>query len=85
MQLIRLSLISVGTYSNPPILAVGYVLPLAYLLWSMRFGSVADRNPWRAKGLEWTTLSPPPPENFERMPEVTEPAYAYGLENETDG
>jgi len=29
------------------------------------------------KGLEWTTASPPPTENFEVTPIVTEEAYAY--------
>jgi cytochrome c oxidase subunit 1 len=35
-------------------------------------------NPWRAKGLEWQTPSPPPTQNFDETPVVTEGAYAYG-------
>jgi cytochrome c oxidase subunit 1 len=62
------------------ILAVGYVIPLIYLIWSARYGSIAGPNPWGAKGLEWTTASPPPTENFEVVPIVTEEAYAYGAE-----
>ena len=42
------------------ILAVGYVLPLCYLLYSLRYGKRAGDNPWRATGLEWQTPSPPP-------------------------
>ncbi len=34
-------------------------------------------NPWGAKGLEWQTPSPPPTENFEEIPVVTEEPYNY--------
>ena len=54
--------------------------PLIYLMWSARYGPIAGPNPWGAKGLEWTTTSPPPTENFEVIPIVTEEAYAYGAE-----
>ncbi|MGB6485054.1 MAG: cbb3-type cytochrome c oxidase subunit I [Candidatus Acidiferrales bacterium] len=59
------------------ILGVGYFIPLVYLIWSIRYGCEAGPNPWRAKGLEWETPSPPPRENFEETPIVTEEAYAY--------
>src|SRR5262249_38552678 len=42
------------------ILAVGYVLPLFYLLYSLRYGPRVGANPWQATGLEWQTPSPPP-------------------------
>jgi cytochrome c oxidase subunit I len=61
------------------ILAVGYVLPFVYLLWSLRWGKIAPANPFRATGLEWQTSSPPPPENFEKTPLVTQDAYSYHL------
>ena len=67
------------------VLAVGYLMPLFYLGWSLFRGARASDNPWRATGLEWQTSSPPPPHNFESMPVVTQPAYAYdmkGLEHE---
>lgn len=60
------------------ILAVAYLLPLAYLLWSLRYGPHAGSNPWRAKGLEWTVPSPPPTHNFAEIPIVDEPPYNYG-------
>jgi cytochrome c oxidase subunit 1 len=63
------------------LLAFGYVLPLAYLLWSLKYGALAPANPWGAKGLEWTTDSPPPSENFHATPVVTEEAYAYPTES----
>lgn len=59
------------------ILGVGYLLPLCYLLWSLKYGKRAGKNPWRATGLEWQTLSPPPTHNFLETPIVDEPAYNY--------
>ena len=47
------------------ILGVGYLLPLCYFVWSLRYGARAPANPWRATGLEWQTPSPPPTENFD--------------------
>jgi len=69
---------NVMSSAGASILGVGYLIPLVYLIWSMRYGPVAGPNPWGAKGLEWQTPSPPPTENFERTPTVTEEAYAYG-------
>jgi cytochrome c oxidase subunit 1 len=69
--------LNVFSTAGASILAVGYVLPLAYLLWSLRWGRVAGPNPWQATGLEWTTSSPPPTDNFEKTPIVTEGPYAY--------
>jgi cytochrome c oxidase subunit 1 len=73
---------NVMSTAGASILAVGYLLPLMYLIWSLRYGAVAGANPWRARGLEWQTPSPPPTENFERTPVVTEGAYAYEKEPE---
>ena len=70
--------LNVMSTAGASILAVGYVLPLAYLIWSLRYGVVAGMNPWKAKGLEWETPSPPPTDNFEVTPTVVHEAYAYG-------
>jgi cytochrome c oxidase subunit 1 len=72
--------LNVLSSAGASILAFGYVIPLIYLIWSARYGPIAGPNPWGAKGLEWTTASPPPTENFEVIPIVTEEAYAYGAE-----
>ena len=58
-------------------LAVGYLLPLFYLLWSLKYGPRAGPNPWGATGLEWQTSSPPPVDNFASIPVVTAPPYQY--------
>ena len=42
------------------VLAVGYVIPLIYFAWSLKYGKIAGKNPWGAAGLEWTPTSPPP-------------------------
>lgn len=69
--------LNVLSSAGASILGIGYVIPLIYLIWSMRYGPPAGPNPWRAKGLEWTTPSPPPTENFLAAPVVTEDAYNY--------
>ena len=59
------------------ILAVAYLLPPFYLLWSLRYGAAAGDNPWDAAGLEWETSSPPPAHNFEETPIAPEIPYDY--------
>ena len=44
-------------------------------------GAPAGPNPWNARGLEWTTDSPPPKENFREIPTVTDEPYAYDPEH----
>lgn len=67
------------------ILGVGYILPLIYLVWSMRYGPVADANPWPSTGLEWRTTSPPPTHNFEQTPTVTWDAYDFSSLEQAPG
>ena len=59
------------------ILGVGYLLPVLYLLWSLRWGKVSGMNPWGATGLEWEIPSPPPTENFAEVPRVTWQPYDF--------
>jgi cytochrome c oxidase subunit I len=70
--------LNVMSTAGASVLGVGYVIPLIYLIWSLKYGEMAGPNPWNAKGLEWETPSPPPVTNFEHTPMVTEEAYAYG-------
>ncbi|HKE25787.1 MAG TPA: cytochrome c oxidase subunit I [Bryobacteraceae bacterium] len=59
------------------VLAAGYLIPMVYFVWSLRYGQMAGANPWGATGLEWQTASPPPVHNFDEMPVVTHEAYDY--------
>jgi cytochrome c oxidase subunit 1 len=70
--------LNVLSSAGASILGVGYLIPMIYLTWSLRYGRLAGSNPWGAVGLEWTTTSPPPTENFEETPVVTWEAYDYG-------
>ena len=51
---------------------------IANMISSWALGRRVDNNPWRATGLEWETMSPPPLENFAEVPTVTWEPYGYG-------
>jgi cytochrome c oxidase subunit I len=76
--------LNVMSTAGASILALGYLIPLIYFIWSMRYGPRASSNPWGAKGLEWETTSPPPTFNFDKTPIVTEEAYAYSHKQEVE-
>jgi cytochrome c oxidase subunit 1 len=69
--------LNVMSTAGASILAVGYAIPLVYLIWSFRYSPAAGPNPWKATGLEWLTQSPPLTENFTETPRVEEEAYEY--------
>jgi heme/copper-type cytochrome/quinol oxidase subunit 1 len=52
------------------ILFIGVVLVLANAVSSVRNGARAGHDPWGGDTLEWLTLSPPPPHNFDVQPDV---------------
>jgi cytochrome c oxidase subunit 1 len=70
-------ILNVMSSAGASILGLGYLIPMIYLMWSMRYGPLSPPNPWGAKGLEWTTPSPPTTFNFDETPVVTEEAYEY--------
>jgi cytochrome c oxidase subunit 1 len=69
--------LNVLSSAGASVLAVGYLLPAFYLLYSLKKGAVAGPNPWGASGLEWQMTSPPPTENFPVTPRVTSEPYEY--------
>ena len=69
--------LNVMSSSGAVVLAAAYLMPLVYLTWSCFYGKVSPADPWRAKGLEWRTSSPPPKHNFLRTPVVTDEPYDY--------
>jgi len=69
--------LNVLSTAGASILGIGYVIPLVYFFWSMRYGKDASANPWGVTGLEWQTPSPPPTENFPETPIVTNEPYDY--------
>ncbi|MBB4566807.1 cytochrome c oxidase subunit 1 [Rhizobium leucaenae] len=66
------------------LLGAAYLMPFIYFIHSLRYGAPAGDNPWGATGLEWTTPSPPPKHNFDKVPLVDKPPYDYPVEMEGD-
>jgi cytochrome c oxidase subunit 1 len=60
------------------VLFASFAVFLFNVIASRRNGVPAGNNPWGAGTLEWATTSPPPPQNFSRIPFVTnrEPLWA---------
>jgi cytochrome c oxidase subunit I len=76
-DLVQWQVLHVLSSAGASILGVGLLIPLLYLIWSMRYGRIAEANPWHLPGLEWQTSSPPPTQNFRKTPQVTAEAYQF--------
>ena len=63
------------------VVAVAQLIFLANLIWSMRRGPKAPRNPWGATSLEWQTPDLPPKHGNwgDHLPDVYRWAYAYSM------
>jgi cytochrome c oxidase subunit I len=62
------------------VLGFSMLIFLANLVYSMLIARIpAPANPWHSKSIEWQTTSPPPPHNFDRIPEIG-PPHDYGQE-----
>jgi cytochrome c oxidase subunit 1 len=69
--------LNVMSSAGASVLGLGYLLPVIYLLWSLKRGAIAGPNPWAASGLEWHMASPPLTENFVEVPIVNSEPYEY--------
>ncbi|MGD9563634.1 MAG: cbb3-type cytochrome c oxidase subunit I [Pyrinomonadaceae bacterium] len=80
----EMQVLNIFSTAGASVLGVGMLMPVVYLIHSLFKGKPAGDNPWLLPGLEWRTASPPPTENFEKMPVVTWEAYEFGEENGLD-
>lgn len=65
--------------------ASAQILFLWNLVWSLRRGEKAGKNPWHATTLEWTTASPPPHGNFAgEYPRVYRGPYEFSVPRAKD-
>ncbi len=79
-------ILNVMSTAGASILGVGYLIPLAYLIWSLYYGQRASANPWGGTTLEWQTATPlPPPDNFPVRPVVQSPPYVWVPQKEVTG
>jgi cytochrome c oxidase subunit 1 len=57
---------TMGAYT----IGIGMLVGLANLVISLRRPRTAPDDPWQGNSLEWATSSPPPPHNFDVLPEI---------------
>ncbi len=57
---------SIGAF----LLGIMVLMFLVNLIYSLKRGEIAGDNPWDGSSLEWATSSPPPPENFTKVPPI---------------
>jgi heme/copper-type cytochrome/quinol oxidase subunit 1 len=55
------------------LMGVGFLIFIFNVVKSWRSGPRVGNDPWQADTLEWYATSPPPEENFDKVPYVTSP------------
>ncbi|MCK6613112.1 MAG: cbb3-type cytochrome c oxidase subunit I [Ignavibacteriaceae bacterium] len=75
---------SISTYGSW-ILITGLIIMFGNLYLGYKRGEVTtEENPWGGETLEWQTMTPPPLENFEVIPEVSSDPYGYKQNDENE-
>ena len=67
---LNLEALNMLSTAGVPIQALGVILLVANIIWSLKRGAIAGDNPWNAATLEWATTSPPAEHNFNQIPTV---------------
>jgi cytochrome c oxidase subunit 1 len=67
---------TIGAY----MIFAGMLMLLGGTIHSWRKGVPSGPNPWYANSLEWQVPTPPPLENFDVLPVITEDPYNFGKE-----
>ena len=63
------------------VLGFSMLVFVANLVWSLAISRVpAESNPWQSRSLEWSTPTPVPLHNFDRIPVIDSDPYPYGVE-----
>ncbi|WP_375767736.1 cbb3-type cytochrome c oxidase subunit I [Archangium gephyra] len=60
----RFQTLNVASTAGASLLAFGFLISAIYLTYALVYGRRAASNPWRSRGYEWMTESPPPTHNF---------------------
>ena len=67
------------------VVMLGFQLVFIYnFVTSLLWGPKAEKNPWHANTLEWTTESPPPHGNWAELPTVYRGPYEYSVPDRKD-
>ena len=64
---------TIGAYT----IMAGMLVLLGAIITSWRRGEPSGPNPWQANSLEWLVPTPPPLENFDVLPVITEDPYNF--------
>jgi cytochrome c oxidase subunit 1 len=71
--------LNVLSTAGASILAMGLLLNLIYLTWTIFCGPRTERNPWDSRSYEWLAPTPPPVHNFDEPLVIERGPYDYHL------